>query len=75
MRAGLLAAIDHARCSTDIARVVITGAGKTFVGGADIREFGKPMAEPSLPEVVDRDRGKPTSRSWPRSTARRSAAG
>ncbi len=53
MRQGLFSAIDHAAGSNQIASVVITGAGKTFVGGADIREFGKPMAEPLLPEVVD----------------------
>ena len=28
---------------------VITGAGRNFVGGADIREFGAPMVEPTLP--------------------------
>lgn len=54
MRQGLLAAIDHAAGSNEIAAVVVTGAGKTFVGGADIREFGKPMAEPPLPTVIDR---------------------
>ncbi|MCX7306357.1 MAG: 3-hydroxyacyl-CoA dehydrogenase NAD-binding domain-containing protein [Hyphomicrobiales bacterium] len=53
MRQGLLAAIDNAAGSKEISGVVITGAGKTFVGGADIREFGKPMAEPVLPQVVD----------------------
>ena len=53
MRQGLFAAIDHAATSDEIVGVVITGAGKTFVGGADIREFGKPMAEPPLPQVID----------------------
>lgn len=53
MRQGLFAAIDHAAASDDIAGVVIIGAGKTFVGGADIREFGKPMAEPLLPQLVN----------------------
>lgn len=54
MRQGLLAAIDHAAAAPEIAGVVITGAGKTFVGGADIREFGKPMAEPLLPQLINR---------------------
>ena len=53
MRQGLFAAIDHADATPDIEAVVITGAGKTFVGGADIREFGKPMAEPLLPQVIN----------------------
>ncbi len=54
MRQGLLAAIDHGAAAPEIAGVVITGAGKTFVGGADIREFGKPMAEPLLPLLINR---------------------
>lgn len=37
--------------SADIA--VVVGAGRTFIAGADIREFGKPMQAPGLPEVVD----------------------
>ncbi len=53
MRQGLHAAIDHAAAAPEIAGVVITGAGKIFVGGADIREFGKPMAEPLLPQLVN----------------------
>ncbi|RLP23209.1 3-hydroxyacyl-CoA dehydrogenase NAD-binding domain-containing protein [Mesorhizobium sp. YM1C-6-2] len=53
MRQGLFAAIDHAAADSGIAGVVVTGAGKTFVGGADIREFGKPMAEPLLPQLVN----------------------
>jgi 3-hydroxyacyl-CoA dehydrogenase len=34
--------------------VLIVGAGSHFIGGADIREFGKPRVPPSLPEVCDR---------------------
>lgn len=37
--------------SADIA--VVVGAGRTFIAGADIREFGKPMQAPGLPEVVN----------------------
>ncbi len=32
---------------------VIAGRGGTFIAGADIREFGKPLQEPGLPEVCD----------------------
>ena len=34
--------------------IVITGAGKAFSGGADIREFGSPkaLAEPNLLSVI-----------------------
>ena len=52
MRAGLFATIWHAGEADEVQAVVITGAGKNFVGGADIREFGAPMAEPVLPQVV-----------------------
>ncbi len=33
--------------------IVIACKGRTFVAGADIREFGKPPAEPFLPDVID----------------------
>jgi 3-hydroxyacyl-CoA dehydrogenase len=52
MRVGLAAAIEHARGAADVQAVVITGAGKTFVGGADIKEFGAPPTEPLLPDLV-----------------------
>jgi 3-hydroxyacyl-CoA dehydrogenase len=41
--------------------VVLTGGGRTFSGGADITEFGKPPREPSLPDVNTalRNHGKP----------------
>lgn len=32
--------------------VVIIGAGRTFVAGSDIREFGAPLEEPQLPAVI-----------------------
>ncbi len=35
------------------AAIVIACKGRTFVAGADIREFGKPPAEPFLPDVID----------------------
>ncbi len=53
VRAGLMAALAHAKDDPAIAGVVVTGAGKTFIGGADIKEFGKPPAEPLLPTVID----------------------
>lgn len=53
VRAGLLAAIRQADADPGIGAVVICGAGRTFVAGADIREFGQPPQAPSLPEVVD----------------------
>ncbi len=53
VRAGLVQAIE--RFEADAAEIaVIHGAGRLFIGGADISEFGKPPQEPSLPDVVNR---------------------
>ena len=51
VRAGLLEAMTAAAADPRIAAVVIAAAGRTFVAGADIREFGKPPTEPFLPDV------------------------
>src|SRR5262245_66397992 len=32
--------------------MAIIGAGKVFIGGADIREFGQPPVEPVLPIIT-----------------------
>ncbi|MDR3493834.1 MAG: 3-hydroxyacyl-CoA dehydrogenase NAD-binding domain-containing protein [Ancalomicrobiaceae bacterium] len=52
VRTGLLAAIGRAAADPDVVAVVLSGTGKTFVGGADIREFNLPPEPPLLPEVV-----------------------
>ena len=52
VRAGLSAGLAYGRDTSDIDAIVITGAGKIFIGGADIREFGQPPAEPILPAIV-----------------------
>jgi 3-hydroxyacyl-CoA dehydrogenase len=51
VRAGLVEAVTRAESDPRIAALVITAAGRTFVAGADIREFGKPPVEPYLPDV------------------------
>lgn len=54
VRAGLLAAIESADADPAVAAVLLVGAGNNFIGGADIREFGKPPLPPSLPDVCKR---------------------
>ena len=44
----LQAAIDDER----VGAIVLTCAGRTFIAGADIREFGSPPLAPHLPDVV-----------------------
>lgn len=51
VRAGLADAIA-AVGADDVDVVAILGAGRTFIAGADIREFGKPPRGPTLPEVI-----------------------
>ena len=51
VRQGLAAALTAAQADDAVAAVLLVGAGKTFIAGADIREFGKPAQPPSLPEV------------------------
>jgi 3-hydroxyacyl-CoA dehydrogenase len=46
--------IEQAHADPAIHAIVITGAGKAFSGGADIKEFGSPMAlaEPNLGSLI-----------------------
>lgn len=53
VRRGLAAAIDAAGADAAVNAVLIVGSGKTFIGGADIREFGKPPMAPFLPDVCN----------------------
>ena len=47
-------ALQQANADAAVQSIVITGAGKAFSGGADIKEFGtdKAMAEPNLLSVI-----------------------
>jgi len=54
VRRGLLEAIDAAQTDAAVAAVLIVGAGRNFIAGADIREFGKPAQQPLLPTVCNR---------------------
>lgn len=54
VRRGILTAIEAADADHAIAAVLITGAGRDFIGGADIREFGRPPLPPSLPDLCNR---------------------
>lgn len=54
VRQGLLAAIEAAEADPAVRAVVIRCAGRTFVAGADIREFGQPPLPPRLGDLYDR---------------------
>ncbi|MFL1485719.1 3-hydroxyacyl-CoA dehydrogenase NAD-binding domain-containing protein [Marinobacter sp. LN3S78] len=53
VRSGIQGAIEQGRNDADAKALLIVCDGRTFIAGADIREFGKPMQEPGLPEVVN----------------------
>lgn len=53
VRQGLLAGIKEALADDGIKAVVVRCEGQTFFAGADITEFGKPMVEPGLGEVIN----------------------
>ncbi|WP_372524951.1 3-hydroxyacyl-CoA dehydrogenase NAD-binding domain-containing protein [Piscinibacter sp.] len=53
-RKGITDGLARAEADAAVLAIVITGAGKAFSGGADIREFGSPkaLAEPDLLSVI-----------------------
>ena len=53
VRQGLRDAINQAAGDSGAAAIVIACAGRTFIAGADITEFGKPPQEPTLSQVQD----------------------
>jgi 3-hydroxyacyl-CoA dehydrogenase len=53
-RVGITDGLTQANADAAVKSIVITGGGKAFSGGADIREFGSPKAvqEPNLLSVI-----------------------
>ena len=53
-RLGIADGLSRANADPAVKAIVLTGAGKAFSGGADIREFGSPKAlqEPNLLSVI-----------------------
>ena len=57
VRRGLIQAIDQAQADPNIKALLLLGAGRVFIAGADIREFGLPPLQPILPDVCNRIEG------------------
>ncbi|NWN91842.1 3-hydroxyacyl-CoA dehydrogenase [Marinobacter adhaerens] len=53
VRSGLVAALEQGQKDSEAKVLLLLCEGRTFIAGADIREFGKPMQEPGLPAVVE----------------------
>ena len=58
-RKAVAEAVEKAEDDAAVKAIVITGAGKAFSGGADIKEFGSPkaLAEPNLLSLISRVEG------------------
>ena len=52
VRAGILENFRQARDDAQVQAIVFMGAGRTFIAGADITEFGKPPQPPVLIDVI-----------------------
>jgi 3-hydroxyacyl-CoA dehydrogenase len=59
VRQGLHEGVKQAIADAAVSAIVITCAGRTFIAGADITEFGKPPVAPGLHEVLDLIEGSP----------------
>lgn len=52
VRSGLVNALEEGIADTQAKALVVLADGRTFIAGADIREFGKPSQDPLLPDVI-----------------------
>lgn len=62
VRLGLWDVITETEADTNISAVVLLCAGRSFIAGADVREFGQPPQEPTLPDLLMRL--ERTSKPW-----------
>lgn len=58
VRKGVLDGITQA-IAANATGAVLMGAGRCFVAGSDLREFGQPLAPPELPDVIRAIEGAP----------------
>jgi 3-hydroxyacyl-CoA dehydrogenase len=52
LRQGLVEAVAELDADATVKAVVLICAGRTFIAGADVNEFGKPPQPPHLPDMV-----------------------
>ena len=51
LRNGVVEAMKALEADGSVRVIAIYGVGRAFIAGADIREFGKPLRDPPLPDV------------------------
>jgi 3-hydroxyacyl-CoA dehydrogenase len=54
VRVAFLAAIEQLDADAGVRAIVLQGAGRNFIAGADVREFDRPPLEPLLPGLLSR---------------------
>jgi 3-hydroxyacyl-CoA dehydrogenase len=47
VREGIIDAVERGNADPNVSAMVLIGAGRSFIAGADIRQFGKPRAQPA----------------------------
>jgi 3-hydroxyacyl-CoA dehydrogenase len=52
VRRGILKAVQEICADASLRAAILIGARNTFIAGADIKEFGKPLEDPQLPQVI-----------------------
>ena len=52
VRAGIKEGVEAFGQDSSVDAIVLIGGGRTFIAGADIREFGKPPSGPNLNDVI-----------------------
>ena len=52
VRSGIKEGVEAFGAASNIDAIVLIGGGRTFIAGADIREFGKPPSGPNLNDVI-----------------------
>ncbi|GMU92710.1 MAG: crotonase [Candidatus Hydrogenedentota bacterium] len=52
VRKGIVECLDKGLCDADAKALVLICAGRTFIAGADITEFGRPLEDPDLNAVI-----------------------
>src|SRR3954463_13664487 len=57
LRAGIMESLKKSEADPAVKAVILTGSGKAFSGGADIREFTHPPPKPELPDIKEQQDG------------------
>ncbi|MCC2657508.1 MAG: 3-hydroxyacyl-CoA dehydrogenase [Panacagrimonas sp.] len=53
VRSGIVDGLHRANGDASVNAIVLIGGGRTFIAGADIREFGQTLPPPHFPDVID----------------------